>query len=199
MEVTASAPWDQVAYWSLDLETGGLTSRKDPILAVGMVPIRSGTIRLDESYSTLVQPMGCAQPNPDAIRVHHILPAEARVGAEPGTVLEEIERRLSGSVLIAHHARVELGFLKQAFAQLGKRWTRPPVVDTVRLIWKWASKKRFLGGIHGDPTVNLAEARAEFGLPPYPSHDALTDAVATAELFLALRARLAARTLSDLL
>jgi DNA polymerase-3 subunit epsilon len=36
------------------------------------------------------------------------------------------------------------------------------------------------------------------GLPPYQAHDALTDAVATAELFLVLRHELGARTLRDL-
>ena len=42
--------------------------------------------------------------------------------------------------------------------------------------------------------VNLSEARREFGLPAYQAHDALTDAVATAELFLTLRRALGAQT-----
>ena len=52
----SSPPWDSVVYWSLDLETGGLDVRQDPILAVGMVPLRRGVIRLGESYATLVWP-----------------------------------------------------------------------------------------------------------------------------------------------
>ena len=49
-----------------------------------------------------------------------------------------------------------------------------------------------------DPQLNLADARRACGLPDYPAHDALTDAVATAELFLVLRHRLGARTLREL-
>ena len=94
---------------------------------------------------------------------------------------------------------MDLRFLKRSYARERKRWPKPPVVDTVRLIWKWASRQRLLGGHHLEPTANLVEARAELGLPPYPTHDALTDAIATAELFLVLRARLGIRELSELL
>ena len=50
----------------------------------------------------------------------------------------------------------------------------------------------------GPPTLNLAAARARYGLPAYGAHDALTDAVSTAELFLVLRRELSVRTLRDL-
>lgn len=164
-----------------------------------MVPVRAGAIWLEESYATLVAPVRGAVPKTSSIRAHHILPSETRAAPEPAGVLEEIERRLVSNVLLVHHARVDVRFLKRAFAREGKRWPSPPVVDTVRLIRKWASRERLLGGEDREPSLNLAEARAEFGLPPYPMHDALTDAIATAELFLVLRARLGAREHSDLL
>ena len=46
--------------------------------------------------------------------------------------------------------------------------------------------------------LNLSDARREYGLPAYEAHDALTDAVATAELFLVLRKTLGARSVRDL-
>ena len=55
-----SPPWDAVTYWALDLETGGLDPRSDPILSVGMVPIRAGGIRLGEAWSSLVRPEDAA-------------------------------------------------------------------------------------------------------------------------------------------
>jgi DNA polymerase-3 subunit epsilon len=48
------------------------------------------------------------------------------------------------------------------------------------------------------PSTNLTETRRRLGLPDYQAHDALTDAIATAELFLVLRKLLSARTLRDL-
>jgi len=46
--------------------------------------------------------------------------------------------------------------------------------------------------------LNLAKARQAFGLPDYGAHDALADAVSTAELFLTLRQVLGAQTLRQL-
>jgi DNA polymerase-3 subunit epsilon len=196
-----SPGWNEVDYWALDLETGGLSPGKDPILAVGMVPIRKGIIRLAETYATLVQPPREAPHSPAAVAVHHILPDEARAGLPLFLVLPEIDRRLREGVLLVHHARIDVTFLKRAHRALLRRWPAPRVVDTVALIWKLASRGRFLGGVEGkpEPTFHLGEMRSDLDLPPYPAHDALTDAIATAELFLALRARLGARRLKELL
>jgi len=70
-------------------------------------------------------------------------------------------------------------------------------VDTVDLLLRI--------GRQGNPEIandqiplNLSRARRHHGLPEYQAHDALTDAIATAELFLMLRLILGARTLRDL-
>ncbi len=196
-----SPGWSQVDYWALDLETGGLSPGRDPILAVGMVAIRDGVVRLVETYATLVRPPRNSFPSPAAVATHHILPDESKKGLPLFEVLPEIDRRLREGVLLVHHARVDVAFLRRAYRSMLRRWPRPKVVDTVSLIWKLASRQRFLGGTDGkrEPTFQLAEVRTELGLPAYPAHDALTDAVAAAELFLALRARLGARTLRELL
>ncbi len=197
-----SPEWTQVDYWALDLETGGLAVGRDPILAVGMVPIRGGIVRLCESYATVIRPpRSHFLPSPAAVAVHQILPAEAERGRSLSEVLPEIDRRLRDSVLLVHHARIDVAFLKRAHRAMFQDWPAPRVVDTVSLIWKVSSRGRFLAGMRGtaEPSFQLSEVRAELGLPSYPAHDALTDAVATAELFLALRARLQARTLRELL
>ena len=49
-----------------------------------------------------------------------------------------------------------------------------------------------------DPAERDVKLRAWRGLPDYGAHDALTDAISAAELFLVLRKQLAARTLRDL-
>jgi DNA polymerase-3 subunit epsilon len=163
-----------------------------------MVPIRAGAIRLDQAYATLVGTVPGSLSDARSIETHHILPSETHSAPAPAGVLDEIGQRLDSSVLLVHHARVDLRFLKHAYAREGMRWPKPPVVDTVRLLWRWASRERLLGTGRGEPPLNLAVARGELGLPAYPAHDALTDAIATAELMLVLRARLGVRALSEL-
>jgi DNA polymerase-3 subunit epsilon len=197
-----SPDWTEVVYWALDLETGGLSPDRDPILAVGMVPIRDGVIRLAEAYGTIVRPPpDYSLPNSAAVATHHIMPGEAAKGPHLREVLPQVDRRLREGVLLVHHARIDVTFLKRAYRAMRQLWPRPKIVDTVSLIWKLASRERFLGegtASRGDPPLRLGDARAAIGLPSYPAHDALSDATATAELFLALRARLGARTLREL-
>lgn len=196
-----STAWADAVYWALDLETGGLSPARDPILAVGMVPIREGRARLAEAYATIVRPpRSSGAPSAAAVATHQILPVESTRGLPLVEVLPEIDRRLREGVLLVHHARIDVAFLKRAYRAMFRRWPRPRVVDTVSLIWKLSWRGRFLGALPGTvPTLRLPEIRDELGLPAYPVHDALTDAIATAELFLVLRARLGARELRELL
>jgi DNA polymerase-3 subunit epsilon len=189
-----------VTYWALDLETGGLDPRSDPILSVGMVPVRQGGIRLGESFASLVRPEGADAIDPDSIRAHHLLPGDVREAPPLADVLREVDGRLREGALLVHQAALDVPFLRRAYKRAGLRWPSPTVIDTVVLLLKAARRARFLDPDASDhePELNLSKARQALGLPDYGAHDALTDAVSAAELFLVLRKQVAARTLRDL-
>jgi DNA polymerase-3 subunit epsilon len=193
-----SPPWEGVTYWALDLEMGGLDPRKDPIIAVGMVPIREGTIRLGEAYRTLVCPPRGGEIDPRSVHAHQIVRSDVAEAPPIAEVMPQIGLRLEGAVLVVHHRGVDLPFLRRDFKAAGVKWPAPPIVDTARIIVR-------LGRMaqpdlpHDMQPLNLARARRAFGLPEYVAHDALTDAVATAELLLVLRRVIGARTVRDLL
>jgi len=195
-----SPRWDVPVYWALDLETGGLDAKTDPIISVGMVPLRGGIIRLGESFSTLIRPDPGRPIRPESVRAHQLLAGDLRKAPQLGAVLLEVDRRLADGVLLVHNRGIDLPFLKNGHARTGLKWKKPQVVDTVDLIVKTASRRRFLRPVSGEemPSLNLSEARRAHGLPDYEAHDALIDAVSTAELFLVLRQALGAKTLRDL-
>jgi DNA polymerase-3 subunit epsilon len=194
-----SPPWESATYWSLDLEMGGLDPRKDPILAVGMVPIRNGTIRLGESYRTLVRPADGESIDPASVRAHQIVWGDVKEAPLAAEVVPEIARRLhDGGVLVLHHRGVDLPFLRRDFKAAGLRWPAPRVVDTAHLIVRMGRMAQ-PELPHDMQPLQLAAARRAYGLPEYQAHDALTDAVATAELFLVLRRVMGARSLRELL
>lgn len=190
-------PWEEALYWALDLETSGLKP-EDQVLSVGMVPVRQGTIRYGEHFYSLVRPERFEGLSVEGLRAHHIRPSELREAPQLCRVLIEVQRRLEAGILLVHHAPVDVAFLKRAYARCGLRWPQTEVVDTVKLLQKLAQRRAVLEPHAEPPPGNLGEARAFLGLPPYTAHHALTDALATAELFLALRARLGARTLQEL-
>lgn len=196
-----SPPWDSVTYWALDLETGGLDPRSDPILSVGMVPVRQGSIRLGEAFSTLVRPEEARAIDPDSIRAHHLLPGDVREAPPLPDVLREVDGRIREGALLVHQAALDVPFLRRAYRRVELRWPSPRVVDTVALLLKAAKRARFLdpNATDHEPELNLSKARRVHGLPDYGAHDALTDAVSAAELFLVLRRQIGARTVRDLL
>ena len=195
-----SPQWESVTYWALDLETGGLDPAHDPILSVGMVPVRGGGIRLGESWSSLVRPEEAREIDPSSIFAHHLLPGEVRSAPPVEAVLREVDRRLREGALLVHHAPLDVGFLRRAYRRRGLRWPGPPVVDTVQLLMKAAKRARFLDpdAPEHEPELNLLAARRKLGLPDYGQHDALIDAIAAAELFLVLRRQVGAKRLRDL-
>lgn len=195
MPLFHSPAWTDVVFWALDLETSGLDPGAADILSVGMVPIRRGTIRWGERYYSLVRPTPGREPSAEAMRVHHILPAEVESARDLAEVYDEIATRLTEGVLLLHYARLDVAFLRDAATRLGRPRFRPTVVDTVRLLSRVGHRRRQLEPFADAPSTGLAAARAEAGLPPHLVHHALYDALATAELFLALRARLGATTL----
>lgn len=193
-----SPAWDQVTYWALDLETTGLDPKRHRILSAGMVPVRAGVVHWGERWEALVRPPGDERLPEDGLRAHHILPGELEHAPPLSEVVPQIDARLREGVALLHFAPLDLGFLRSAFAACGLAWPKPRVVDTVELLQKLHHRRHHFTPHPTPPRTALPEAREDFGLPPYPNHHALTDALATAELFLALRAHLQARTLAEL-
>jgi len=82
--------------------------------------------------------------------------------------------------------RVEREFLDRACRRLYGAGFLVPAADTEALIRRWLEQRNqpFSG-----PELRLHALRERYGLPRYKAHNALTDALATAELFLAFVAK----------
>jgi len=93
-------PWRDVPYSVIDVETTGLNPRRDALLAIGLVDIDDGRIRMDQRWYTLVRPPDDAPVNPEAIRVHGLLPQDVEQAPPPGDVIPVLLRRLTGRVLV---------------------------------------------------------------------------------------------------
>lgn len=193
-----SPRWNDVVYWALDLETTGLDPKGDEILSCGMVPIRKGSIRWGERYYALARPTNLALVTREALRVHHILPHEVAGAAPLAEVVDAVCARIAEGPLLVHWKTLDVAFLRNACRRCGREWPKPKIVDTVDLIARLERRRRFIDPQAETEPADLAGARQRFGLPMHIWHHALFDALATAELFLALRSRLEAETLREL-
>ena len=165
---------------ALDLETTGLDPKQDVILSIGMVSIRQLEVVLDSAQHYLVQP-DRAIPEHSAV-IHQITDDQAACGDPLQSVLARILPQLAGKVMIAHNSHVELQFIGRACLQFYGAGFSIPVIDTQNIARRTLERQ---DQIYRSEQVRLAECRQRYHLPQYRLHNALSDATATAELFLA--------------
>jgi DNA polymerase III subunit epsilon len=185
-----SPRWTEIELWALDLELTGLDWRTAHVLSVGAVPIRAGVIEWGDHWYTLVRPPSSDAAATDAVPVHELLPDELADAPEVADMIAGLERRIANAALVVHWSPLDIRVLKRVFRETGVAWPKPPVIDTAHLLGRLDHRRRIVEPTPTPTPTQLAGAREAFGLPPHEEHHALYDALATAELFLALRQRL---------
>ncbi|QIK38819.1 3'-5' exonuclease [Caldichromatium japonicum] len=174
------ADYRSVEYLAVDLETTGLDPRKDAILSVGYVALYGPEILLASARHHLVR-VDRAIPETSAV-IHQITDDQAASGLPLEEVLGELLGALAGRVLIAHHAAIELGFLSAACQRLWGQGLVVRLIDT-QLLAQRALDRRQLPYKPADLRLHALASR--YNLPRHSAHNALSDAITAAELFLA--------------
>lgn len=192
-------PWHCERYWALDLETSGLDPQSCEILSVGMVPISEGNILWHQRSYQQVRPSRDRVGSARVVAIHQLLASELRDSPTLSEFLPDILRRLEHDVLLVHHRSIDWSFLCAAARDHALQPPSCPVVDTVDLIGRYNQKGQWLGRGHEPLPLNLSGVRTRLALPEHQAHDALHDALATAELMLCLRARLGIERFGQLL
>ena len=180
------ADWRSLEYLALDLETTGTDPRAEEIVSAGWVVLRGTSIDLSTATRRLVR-TSKAMPERSAV-IHSITDDEALAGESLLAVLEDLLGQLQGRVLIAHYAATEFGFVDAACRRCFGAGLLVPTVDTLTLAHR-SCVRQGREPVRGD--LRLGALRERYNLPAYASHDALVDAIAAAELFLAQMEELA--------
>ena len=158
----------------VDLETTGTSASRSRITEIGALRVRGGAI-VDE-YTTLVDP-GMLVPA-DITLLTGITQSMVATAPPIGEVLPDLLAFLNedpDTVLVAHNAPFDTGFLKAACEREGLEWPAPPVVDTLRLARALLSPSQVRNH-------RLGTLAAYFGAHITPNHRALDDARATVDV-----------------
>jgi DNA polymerase III subunit epsilon len=164
----------------VDLETtGGAAGNGDAITEIGAVRVRGGEV-LGE-FQTLVDP---GAPIPPFVSVLTGI-TDLMVCRAPriAQVLPPFLEFARGSVLVAHNAPFDIGFLKAACTELAVPWPGFAVVDTAVLARRVLTRDEV-------PNCKLATLARFFQAATAPNHRALDDARATVDVLHGLIARL---------
>ncbi len=168
---------------ALDFETTGLDVKRDHILAAGWVLIRGDRIVISSAREIRVRDESEKGVGQSAV-IHGILDSDLVDGETNESLVEQLLAELAGRAIVAHAAMIERGFLNTLLRRLGGTALANPFIDTMtveKLLI--AGQGGGAGEMHGQLT--LAASRARHGLPDHQQHSAASDALATAELFLA--------------
>ena len=170
---------------ALDLETTGLDPKRDSILSYGLVHMQRMSILLETSQHELI---AVPEEIPEETAVIHGITDDVSAEGRPlEEVLPELLSQLAGKVMLAHYAKIEQNFIDVACRNL---YGAPFVIRTIDTLV--LAQRLFEVRNHTIQTGNLRlfNLRPQYNLPQYRAHNALSDAVATAELFLAMAAEM---------
>lgn len=172
---------------AVDVETTGFDPARDQLLSIGFVPVDGHTIRLEGARRIHVRPQAGAEVGVSAT-IHGLTDDLVAAGVSAREAVDALATALTGRVLLAHHAKIEVGFLGAACRTAYGLELPLRTVDTMEL-----ARRALPGGWQREPQpgeLRLWTVRERFGLPTYAAHDALQDALACAELYLAQLAEL---------
>jgi len=168
-----------VSILSVDFETTGLNAKKDQILSVGFVECQNNQVKLSSCYHQVIKTKG--QLNADNVVIHQITDQQKNLGQMLRQVVENLLNALAGKVMLAHFSAIERQFLNQACIELYGMAPVFPIIDTLAI----AKRRRDKQDIPYDPSqLRLSNLRNHYNLPKHFSHNALNDAIATAELLM---------------
>jgi DNA polymerase III epsilon subunit family exonuclease len=157
-----------------DLETTGLSARRDRICEIGAARVRA--LEVADTFETLVRP-GVALP-PTIARLTGLRDADLRGAPRPEHAIRGFLAFAGDAALGAHNARFDVGFVDCAVERLTGRRVAAPVIDTVWLARRLLHRR--------SERFSLRQLAHFFGTSTDPCHRALPDALATAEILVAL-------------
>ena len=171
---TLSVPVAETRYVVVDVETSGLNLQEDKLISIGAVGVVNGKIALGDSFYVVLQQQEASKKT--NILLHGIGTSEQLKGAPPADALLDFLDFLGKDPLIAFHVMFDETMIKRALREYLGFNLKHPWIDLAYVM----------------PSLNpplahryraLDDWIGHFGIRIDARHNALADALATAQLF----------------
>jgi len=166
----------ETKFVSIDLETGGLDTKKDDILAVGIVPMIGTKILINEAYYSLVKPENFKI---DTIKIHGLDPKSLEKAPKFNEIASEIYNRIRDRIIVGYAVEIDIAFLKRAFKKIGYNIDNK-YIDIIE-VEKVLCQKLGEPLLHEDLTLDAMMKR--YKISGTYRHNALADAFFAAQIF----------------
>ena len=135
---------------------------------------------MDGAVHQLIRPE--VPPSPRSQTIHLLRPQDLAGAPVLAEARDRLRACLDGRLLLVWYAEIELHFLQQMFGGSARAWRRR-TIDVRTLAIANDGEPR---GRRGERGYSLTGTAERFGVPVADAHDALDDALVTAQLFLVL-------------
>lgn len=172
-------------FLAVDCEMTGLNPAKDSLLSIGWIEISAKKVKLSKSSHMLIY----SEKNvSDSAKIHGLHDSRVAGASSVGKVLSILAKDAREKIILFHHAHLDIAFLQKAAVETIGCPLLFTYLDTMEIEQKRLSMQ------NKRDSLQLNLCRERYNLPPLTEHNALSDARATAELFLAQCEYLAPKT-----
>jgi len=166
-------PHDKTRYVVVDVEASGLDLRADRLIAIGAVAVKGGLVDPADAFEVVLrQDQASATDN---ILIHGIGATQQREGLPPVEALLGFLDFLGDGALVAYHAPFDAAMIARAMEEFLDLRFRPQWIDLASIL------PEVYPDIHADQSA-LDRWLHAFAIPVLARHNALADALATAQL-----------------
>lgn len=172
--------WRKVSFLVVDAEMSSLDVNTGELLSVGWVVVENGAIGLGTAEHHLIRAENSVGQSATIhnLRDYDLIDANTR-----DNVLSHFLDIAAGKMLVFHNAALDMAFLNKISRRYFNAPILMPCVDTL-LQEESLLRRRDQHIKPGD--LRLQACRDRYNLPHFHGHNALLDALATAELLLAM-------------
>ncbi|MFV0280174.1 MAG: 3'-5' exonuclease [Rhodoblastus sp.] len=176
----APGPPDEVVV--VDCETTGLDVSKDDIITIAAVKVRKNRILTSEKFVAVARPE--AKMKAEAIKVHHVFESEAEKGERIRQIMRDFLRFVGGRPLVGYYLEFDVAMIDKNVLRLIQIELPNKMIEISAMYYE----RRYGAGHPGD-RIDLSFARilGDLGIPMLDQHDALNDAIMTAQAYIALK------------
>lgn len=154
----------------------GLDPKSKSLLSIGWVRVSKGKIDYASRKHLLIH---SDQSVGDSIHIHGLCDQRLAGASSVSSVLGVLAKHAKGAVLVFHHAVLDIAFIQRAAQHSFACPLLFSYIDTMQIEHKRLERSGQTG------PLQLAACRERYALPAAFQHNAMFDAIATAELFLA--------------
>ncbi len=171
---------------SFDCETTGLNTKTDDIISIGAVRIRGNRIMTTERLELLVRPEK-KRLSADSVRVHRLREQDVAQGVSADEAVMALMHFIGSRPLVGYFLEFDVAMVNRVlFPILGMGLPQPKIeVSALYYDYKFQQLPH-----HARDSRNIDlrfdSLMKDLGLPLWPAHDALNDAIMAALAFLKL-------------